>query len=183
VGLAAAFFAVYYLVYGAAALLADRFTERHQWFFNWETQLPLVPWTAWIYLSLNFMVIPMLLVFPTVKQLRPVIVTLAVELLLAAVSFCLVPLEGGFQDPPAQGVLALAETVALRHNYFPSLHVALAWTGAFTIGGPLMVLWATLISLSTLTVHQHHLVDVAGGFALAWAGYRFVYRRLACAAP
>lgn len=180
-GLAAAFFGFYYLVYGAAALLGDGFTTRHRWFFAWEAGLPLVPWTAWIYLSLNFMVVPMLLTFPTVRQLRPVIVTLGAELLLAAGIFCLVPLEDGFDDPPAQGALALAQTVALRHNYFPSLHVALAWTGAFTIGGPLMVVWAALISLSTLTVHQHHLIDVAGGFALAWAGYHFIYRRLSCA--
>lgn len=182
--LAAGFFALYYAVYVAAALVADGFTERHRWYLAWEADIPLLPWTAWIYLSLNFMVIPMLWTFPTVERLKPVILTLAAELLLAAVIFCLVPLEDGFHDPPAQGGLLLAQSVALRHNYFPSLHVALAWTGALTIGGPLMLVWASLITLSTLTVHQHHLVDLVGGFALALAGYHFIYRRLTrCAAP
>lgn len=176
--LAAGFFALYYAVYVLAALAADGFSVRHRWYFAWETGLPLVPWTAWIYLSLNFMVIPMLWAFPTVKELRPVILTLAAELLLAAALFCLVPLEDGFRDPPAEGGLRLVQAVALRHNYFPSLHVALAWTAVLTIGGWGLALWAALITLSTLTTHQHHLVDIVGGVALALAGYHFIYRRL-----
>lgn len=117
----------------------------------------------------------MLFTFPTPGLLLPVLATLMVELLVAALVFYLWPLEDGFADPQVQGPLGLARRLALRHNYFPSLHVALAFTGAATMGarwgrGPSLVLyvWASLIALSTLTTHQHHLIDVVGGFCWLW---------------
>jgi protein-tyrosine phosphatase len=59
------------------------------------------------------------------------------------------------------------------HNLFPSLHIALrvvlAATYAAHTRGLLKLLcqvWFSLIALSTVLTHQHHLVDVAGGAVL-----------------
>jgi membrane-associated phospholipid phosphatase len=60
-------------------------------------------------------------------------------------------------------------------NTFPSLHVAVSLLGALRLrhhrGGALWLLWAGLISLSTLTVKQHFVVDVLGGAAVAWGAH------------
>lgn len=79
--------------------------------------------------------------------------------------------------------------MALRHNYLPSLHVALAFTGAATLSrekpsmsAPLY-LWASLIALSTLTTHEHHLADILAGMALAAGTYRWVYLPLSRRQP
>jgi membrane-associated phospholipid phosphatase len=61
---------------------------------------------------------------------------------------------------------------------FPSLHVTLAWLLAFSLGARSQrwrVAWwlnALAISVSTLLVKQHYVVDVAGGIVLAVASWR-----------
>jgi membrane-associated phospholipid phosphatase len=172
------FFAIFLAVFAGAAALGDHYPARFHVGFGWEDGIPLWPWTAAIYLSLDLMGIPLLVRFPTVKAIRPVLLALTFELTVASACFLLFPVVDGFHDPPATGLLAFARSMALQHNYFPSLHVALAFTAAGLLDGVWMFVWATLIALSTLTTHQHYLVDVFGGMALAWAGTR-VYRWLA----
>ncbi|HEY6402922.1 MAG TPA: phosphatase PAP2 family protein, partial [Blastocatellia bacterium] len=59
-------------------------------------------------------------------------------------------------------------------NCFPSLHVALAWLSALGLrderrrAGALAMVWAALISISTLTTKQHYFADLVGGGALAF---------------
>jgi membrane-associated phospholipid phosphatase len=66
-------------------------------------------------------------------------------------------------------------------NTFPSIHVATTLFVSLRLrhqrGGVLWVLWALLISLSTLTVKQHFVVDVLGGFAVAWGVHAVMFRR------
>ena len=77
--------------------------------------------------------------------------------------------------------------MALSHNWFPSLHVALSTTAVLVLWRAWgrvpwgMIGWAAAISLSTLFVHQHHLADIAGGVLLAWATVRLVYDRMVTA--
>lgn len=72
-------------------------------------------------------------------------------------------------------------------NTFPSLHVATTVLGALRLrhrrGGALWLLWAALISVSTLTVKQHFLVDVLGGLAVAFAVHAVVFRKAARTQP
>ena len=64
-------------------------------------------------------------------------------------------------------------------NTFPSGHVAFAWILYFCIGDAECIkrtkwlrltylLWAILITLSTLVLKQHYIFDVVSGLALAW---------------
>ena len=188
VAMALGFFLVFYAAYAGAAVLSDDLPHRYRLFFAWEPSIPLWPWTVLVYTSLNWMLIPLLLTFPTSRQLWPVVLTLSFELGVALCIFFLIPLEDGFNDPPLVGpmatALAWAKTAALRHNYFPSLHVTLAFTAASTVASRSstsqsagLYVWASLIALSTLTTHSHHLIDVVGGILLAWLGYHLVFRR------
>ncbi len=65
-------------------------------------------------------------------------------------------------------------------NTFPSIHVATTLLGALRLrrrkGGALWMVWALFISLSTLTVKQHFVVDVLGGAAVAWGVHAVVFR-------
>jgi hypothetical protein len=61
-------------------------------------------------------------------------------------------------------------------NTFPSIHVGHAFLLAFMVANELpdeeaeaRLLWAILISLSTLTTKQHYFVDIAGGLLVAEA--------------
>jgi membrane-associated phospholipid phosphatase len=69
----------------------------------------------------------------------------------------------------------------------PSLHVACSALCVATLlhAGPRatvklgLLLWAGLLSVSVLLVHQHHLLDVLTGWLLGLAAYRLVYLRRA----
>ena len=75
---------------------------------------------------------------------------------------------------------AFADQLNLRYNLVPSLHVAfaaicaLAYARARGAAAALVFgTWAAAIAASTVLLHQHHLVDVATGLALAaWAERR-----------
>ncbi len=183
-------FAVYWALYAASARLGDFASTRYHFYFEWERDIPLVPAAALVYLSISFMLIPLLLALPTARQLWPVAVTLVCQGLMASLCFWLLPLEDGFGPTPNVNgwdgwIWRLSNQLALRHNYFPSLHVTLATSAALVLSRQRgrvdwpMVLWAGAIAVSTLFVHQHHLFDVVGGLLLAFAGVRLVYDRLA----
>jgi membrane-associated phospholipid phosphatase len=182
--------AIYWSVYAASARLGDLAAGRYRLFFDWERGIPLVPAAALVYLSISLMLIPLMRALPSERQLRPVAVTLICQSLVAALCFWVLPLEDGFPQPGrASGwdgwVWNLSNDLALRHNYFPSLHVTLAVSAALVISRARgrthwpMVWWAVAISVSTLLVHQHHLIDIAGGVVLAFAGVFFIYDRMA----
>ncbi|MDO8677301.1 MAG: phosphatase PAP2 family protein, partial [Acidobacteriota bacterium] len=62
------------------------------------------------------------------------------------------------------------------YNHFPSLHVALSWLAVFAsqvsrrsrVG---LGVLAAGISVSTVFVKQHYIVDVLYGCALAWVAW------------
>ena len=68
------------------------------------------------------------------------------------------------------------------HNTFPSSHVTFSWLATFYISLSACaqknrwiklgyIVWAILISISTLAVKQHYIVDVLSGFVLAAVCY------------
>jgi membrane-associated phospholipid phosphatase len=71
------------------------------------------------------------------------------------------------------------------YNDFPSLHVAIAtllamhWVRLGRVLARPWALWAFLVVLSTVLIHQHYLADVAGGLALAVATSRISLARFA----
>lgn len=182
-------FLLFCLLYYGSAYLGDFAGSRYHFYFAWEENIPLIPSAAFVYLSESLMYFPIFRRQTTFAQLWPLALTLALEQVIAAACFLTFPLEDGFRPAPPPGgisgaVWQLAGRVAGRHNYLPSLHVALATTAALVYARVTrsrawkMRLWAAAIALSTLLIHQHHIADVIAGFALAWASVRLVYDRL-----
>lgn len=182
-------FLLFCLLYYGSAYLGDFAVSRYHLYFAWEENIPLIPSAAFVYLSESLMYFPIFRKQKTFAQLWPLALTLAFEQVIAAGCFLAFPLEDGFKPAPPLGgvsgaVWRLAGQLAGRHNYLPSLHVALATTAALVYArvsrsrALKMHLWAAAIALSTLLIHQHHVADVMAGFGLAWASVRLVYDRL-----
>ena len=97
----------------------------------------------------------------------------------------LLPAELGFvRNEDAGSHARLYEAlyaVALPHNLVPSLHIVLTTLVVLSLmdsGVRVMryvyATWLSLITVSVLLVHQHHIVDVVSGLALAALCRRFM---------
>ena len=144
-----------------------------------ELRIPFVVELIWPYLSLYllFLIPPLFL-----KQSSMAVLG---KQLLAATVFCgivflILPAQLGFERTvPVDAFYAVLYgnifAVDLPHNMVPSLHVAfstlilltLARHSRQVVAKTLFWTWLVLICLSTILVHQHHLLDVATGLLVA----------------
>jgi membrane-associated phospholipid phosphatase len=174
------------LIYGGADYVTGRRATRIPVNFAWESRIPFVAPAAWLYMSVYalFAMAPFVLRSPEIIALGA---ALAVDALVAGVTFLLVPSALAFPpipataDPPGvtSAVYGFADWLNLRYNLLPSLHVALSVTcvaayaeRASGIGKAILWTWASAIAVSTLLTHFHHVADVVTGFALGLIGYR-----------
>lgn len=173
-------------------ILANEFTLRrtlrYHFFWQWELAAPLVPAMILIYISLYLLMLtPLFLCQP--EQMRPLGRALAIASLVGGSVFLLFPAELGFPRTVPQsafgGFFRILHSVDRPHNLFPSLHVAFSALIVMSVqpnlgprGRAVMALWLVLICISVVLVRQHHVPDILGGFALAWAINRFYLRRI-----
>jgi membrane-associated phospholipid phosphatase len=173
-------------VYHGANWLTERRDDRVRVQFSAERDIPFVPPFILAYLSLEIIFVLAPFVLHSTRELQALALSLFVLITVAGVGFLLFPAELAYspRDPGAWSALfSLARTLALPdYNLVPSLHVAMSCvclaayaTHCGLTGKMLLGAWAALIALSTLLTHQHHVVDVAAGFALAAIGKRFIY--------
>lgn len=182
--LAVLFAGLFAWFYGAANLLSAYTPWQIRPALPFEAAIPLLPaWSA-VYLSMPLMLLWGVWRLEWTAQWWLFAVLLA-ELLVACLCFVLLPVDTAF--PPAettgfwQPLHQFATALALERNHLPSLHMAFALTAALSLqttlppAGRLLVwCWAALVGLSTLFTHQHHLLDLAAGMALALAAWRMV---------
>lgn len=177
------------LVYGASDLLTAHRSLRVPIHFAWETRIPLVPGTVWIYMSIYalFLAAPFILRSP--QALIALAVTHASLVAAAAIGFLAFPAALAYPAADvsaSQGITAAlyraADRMNLDYNLLPSLHVALSVScvalyapRARRAGQVLLWLWAAAIGASTVLTHFHHVLDAIAGVGLGLAGARVVY--------
>jgi len=144
-----------------------------------ERSVPFLAAWIWAYLSIN-----LLFLLPPLFMRAADMPLLGRRMLVATVSGCVVflllPARLGFERVvPDDGLYGTVFGGLFRadgpHNLVPSLHVTYAslcilslqaaargWRPRVAWGG-----WLVAIMASTVLVHQHHLLDVVSGFALA----------------
>jgi membrane-associated phospholipid phosphatase len=139
---------------------------------------PIIPETFVVYL-LAYVIVPGLFLIRRSPAFLNLAFTSFIAMNLAAFAlFVLFPAQGPERDFAADGgggIIALVHAVDTRFNAFPSLHVANPWLIAFlairerswSLPSIAFAGIAVAISLSTLLIRQHYLLDVIGGFALA----------------
>lgn len=171
------FYLFFFPVYFGGGHIAAHSLETFRLYWSWEQDIPVIPWMIWPYLSLfTLFLLPLAHLNP--GQISALSRQSTATLVLAGLIFLAVPTQSGY--PPSivtglhQPIFELLGRLDTPHNLAPSLHVAfsalillacaartspgLAWGYRF---------WLLLLSVSTLLVHQHHLVDVVSGLAIA----------------
>lgn len=171
--------------------LNDALSPRFDLLTPLDTAIPFLPWTLPLYTSFYVLVLAATRVCDAEEFLR-----LAAALLFANVlcyvGFLLLPsyyprpdlaaLKGTRWYGPFQSMWGSDKP----GNTFPSLHVAITFVLALRLlrhrAGFIWFAWGVLICLSTLTVKQHFMADVAGGIGVALVAHALAFRKAAAGA-
>jgi len=158
-------------------------------FFAWELSLPLVPQFIWFYLSMYILfALPPFFLSP--GELKLLAKELIAATCLAGVVFFVLPARLGFPrvvppDWPYREMFQTLFAIDQPFNLVPSLHVVYSTAIVLAIAGQLgkrrraaLFVWLGLLCVSTILVHQHHLLDVATGLALAFGLHSYWKRRI-----
>jgi membrane-associated phospholipid phosphatase len=179
-----AFFSVYPICNWLTSQRSVTFALYH----SAELSIPFVPGFFWVYISMYILLLLPPFLLNTV-QLGSLGKQLVLATVLSGVIFLLIPTELGFErikldDALYSSLFALLFTIDLPHNLVPSLHVVFSVIIALSISEGIdkpaarlaLWVWLTLVCLSTLLVHQHHLLDVVTGLSIAVA-FNFYFKR------
>jgi membrane-associated phospholipid phosphatase len=165
-------------VYGACNWITTLRTDVTTWYFEWEHLIPFVPLMIVPYMSIDLFFVGGPFLCCDRRELGTLARRIVLAILVAGACFLLVPLRFAFPRPQTGGWLGAIfdtfRTLDAPHNLFPSLHITLRTILAdlysrHTTGltRAAVAVWFSLIGLSTVLTYQHHVVDVASGFALA----------------
>jgi membrane-associated phospholipid phosphatase len=168
---------LFLIVYGVCNRLTGMRHDVGTWAYAWERFIPFVPLMIVPYLSIDLFFVAAPFLCRDRAELREFSLRVVIAVFVAAAFFLLVPLRFSFDRPQVGGLLGLAfnpfRALDLPYNQFPSLHIALRTIlsdlyARRTRGGKRVAcnVWFSLIGASTLLTYQHHVIDVAGGFAL-----------------
>lgn len=145
------------------------------------------PWTVWIYISDYFLMFAPPFFIRKREVTGRLIKAVVMNFLLHFPIFFLIPTT--MIRPPlieqnlTNAVFHFMRLIDTPVNCFPSQHVSLCFVMAMTFIsykkkiGVLFLVWAVLISLSTMTTKQHYIWDVLGGLIVALIIYVVVFRR------
>jgi hypothetical protein len=175
------------LVYYGADWLTGVRAYRVRVHLDVELAIPFAPAFVLAYLSMGFVFMPAPLILRSRRELQALALSLLTVTAVAGVGFLAFPAEVAYAEQGAGAwsrLFGTAKALALQYNLVPSLHVTMSClclaayaTRSGVTGKIMLTAWGAVIALSTLFTHQHHLLDVATGLALAAAGKRFVYDR------
>ncbi len=177
--MALVYYVVFSIVWTVAHELSDLRAVRLPLTFEWESRIPFQLWILPLYFTLDLAVIGMPLLFRSAREAIPPMGLLLLQGIVAAPFFVLLPIENAYSNDMATGVWGayLFEPLGMKNvsqwNQTPSLHVTYSLTVATILsrrfGGSwrwIAFAWAIPVSVSTMLVHEHHLVCVAGGLIL-----------------
>lgn len=158
-------------------------------YFEWEKMIPLIDWMIIPYLSLNLLFLLPLL-FLQKKELKILGLAFALSTICAGICFILFPIQPEFIRVIPNGFTGTLYShlygLDNARNLFPSLHVTYAvlyFLSCFYIFKSkitriLFGSWISLIVVSTLFTHQHHVIDIVSGIILACLMYWLTIRIL-----
>lgn len=170
-----AFFSVYPTCNWLTSLRGEYFSL----YLPIELQVPFVPEFMLAYLSM-YVLFAMPPFFLQVEELNALGKQLIAGTILSGLIFILLPAKLGFvRAVPEDGffgpLYANLFSIDMPHNMVPSLHVVFSSLIIMAVAGAssresnrvFWYGWLLVICVSTLLVHQHHIIDVVAGLALA----------------
>ena len=159
-----------------------------------DVAIPLVPEFIWIYHSfVPAIAISLILMVKSRELFLSTLASFAFATLILSIFFVLVPAhypreQWAVESDTISGwLVAVTRWIDGAGNCLPSGHNTFAWmlmlfmqhsffAKKYTWVKPLYVVWAVLISVSTLTLKQHYIADVLSGIALAYFCYAFTQK-------
>ncbi len=174
---------LFQLGYATAAIYASRLAFVPAFTFSFERCIPFIPWMILPYMSsgLFFALVPFLC--RSRAELWGYAQRFSFITVVSICCFFIFPLRFSFDRPtvenPALGFFfTFLEKYDSPFNQAPSLHVAYACLFWSVIGKQLkgwikwvLGIWLVLMGLATLTVYQHHLIDVITALILVHVGF------------
>ena len=154
-----------------------------------DRAIPFVPFFMIPYLLLiPLLAVPLVVVKSDKRTKRGVEAYFGV-ILTSFLIFVLIPMKMDrseyVEQIPESGIVRSAVewlwSIDLPYNTFPSLHISLVCIAAMIIYnerkiyGILMILGATMLTISTFLAKQHFIVDAIGGIILAWIWFKYYY--------
>lgn len=169
---------LFVVVYGGANFITSRRNDVGTIQFPWEAAIPVIAWMIVPYMSIDLFFMASLFICRTKSELRTHAGRLVLATILAGICFLLVPLKLAVERPQLDGFPGLLHDLLKfgdqPYNLYPSLHVTyllLLWPlyHRHTRGvmNALLHTWFALVLASVFFVHQHHVIDMVGGVALA----------------
>lgn len=170
--------ALFMVVYNGCNYITSLRADVGTWFYDWERYIPFVPIFIVPYMSIDLFFTGAPFLCRDDEERRIFARRTALAIILGGLCFLIYPLKLSVERPQVSGLLGAIYnpfcSVDKPFNLLPSLHITLRTILAEIYGRHTRGLtrwashvWFSLIGFSTLLVHQHHVVDVIGGFLLA----------------
>lgn len=164
----------FFASYGLSNWLAARRDDVGSIVFNWEYQIPFLPWSILPYWSIDLFYGLSFVVAGNRQELDAHAKRLLFAQLVSCICFIAFPLKFSFDRPQTSCIPGWLFDVLLGFdkpfNQAPSLHISLLvilWTfyARYLSGIRLWLLRAIAIAigLSVLTTYQHHFIDIPTG--------------------
>ncbi len=178
----------FFSIYPTCNWLSAQRSHTFNLYFTGELIIPFVPEFIWLYFSMYvlFLLPPCFLGVTDLKVLGKQLISATS---FSGVIFLFFPAKLGFersipQDALYESLFAKMFAIDMPYNLVPSLHVVfsalivLAITDSCQsiLGKYVYWVWLSLICLSILLVHQHHLLDLIAGLVVAWL-FRYLLRK------
>ena len=159
--------------------IAAQQTSFYQLYFEFERDIPMVPWMIHVYNSFHVLLLLNFLVIKNPLKIRAIAISLIASSAIAALFFLIFPAELGFsRTENMMGYEFWYDALHWLdhpHNLVPSLHITFSALSTYVISTEinsrvlksLFLVWFLLICSSIVLVHQHHLIDIFTGLLLA----------------
>jgi len=176
-------------IYLGSNHIASNISNHHGVYFEFEKDIPLVPWMIYFYTSFHLLLILNFFIIKELKVIKAFTMSLMFSSLVASFIFILFPGELGFSRTDNikgyEFMYDLLHKIDHPFNLYPSLHITFSVLTAFVMIDQtkqrwfhvFLIVWILLICFSVVLVHQHHLFDVLTGFILAFITIKIVYRK------
>ena len=178
------------LVYFGANEIAARSTKFYKLYFEFERDIPMIPWMIYVYQSFALLIIITYLSIKSPQKIKAYSMSFMSSCGIAAVFFILFPADLGFsRTENIEGyefMYNLLHMIDKPHNLAPSLHIVYSALSAYVLTSEIepkflkgmIWIWFLLICSSIVLVHQHHLFDIFSGILLYYFVVHFVFKKM-----